>query len=165
MCATLRCAWRNMSCTVICDIRDSATRKGHTGEISNLFILQVMLMLIPSWMKSSMPTSTMIAEYFLAASVDIPAEIVQMSRLILRQNTCLMLTNKCLVKCVTIFAQAGVLIGCIWKSINDILTSHSQQNSYIWKCLVLINFDSFDSCLSKIDLISKICSFENVWEC
>ena len=84
------------------------------GEISNLFILQVLLMLTLSWMISSMRTSASVErDCFRVASVNTPAKIVTMLRLILSQDTFLRLTSKSSARSATMCVPVGVLTECI----------------------------------------------------
>ena len=84
------------------------------GEISNLFILQVLLMLTLSWMIFSMRTSaSMERDCLCVASVNTRAKIVTMSRLILSQNTFLRLTSKSSARCAAMCVPVGVLTECI----------------------------------------------------
>ena len=100
--------------SVLCEC--GALRNEPWGEISNLFILQVLLMLTLSWMISSMPTSASVGRDCLhVASVNTRVKTDTTSTLISSQNTCLMLTSKSSARCVAMCVPVGVLTECIWR--------------------------------------------------
>ena len=98
---------------VLC-VRYSALRNEPTGEISNLFNLQVWRMLTLSWMISSMPISASIQrDCMRVASVNTRAKIATMSGLILSQSTFLRLTSESSARCATMCVPVEVLTECI----------------------------------------------------
>ena len=106
---------REILLCIVCPFCEcGALRNELKGEISNLFILQVLLMLTLSWMISSMPISASMGRDCLhVASVTTRAKIDTMCTLISSPNTCLMLTSRSNVKCAIMCVPAGVLTGCI----------------------------------------------------